>query len=72
MAPTIQVACKAFIAPDSAARFPNERYMHVRSCLWQVRHTGRFLVDRPKVGRQTVLALADEVIEQPERIFTGP
>jgi hypothetical protein len=26
MAPTMQVACKAFIAPNSAARSPKERY----------------------------------------------
>src|SRR6516164_2571326 len=29
MAPTMQVACKAFIAPDSTARSPKERYTHV-------------------------------------------
>jgi len=29
MAPTMQVACKAFIAPHSAARSPKERYTHV-------------------------------------------
>src|SRR5215470_15364035 len=29
MAPTMQVACKAFIAPNSAARSPKERYTRV-------------------------------------------
>src|SRR5690242_15194104 len=29
MAPTMQVACQAFIAPNSAARSPKERYTHV-------------------------------------------
>jgi hypothetical protein len=31
MAPTMQVACKAFIAPNSAARSPKERYTHAPS-----------------------------------------
>jgi hypothetical protein len=29
MAPTMQVACKAFIVPNPAARSPKERYIHV-------------------------------------------
>src|SRR5262252_1409940 len=29
MAPTMQVACKAFIVPNPAARSPKERYTHV-------------------------------------------
>jgi hypothetical protein len=29
MAPKMQVACKAFIAPNSAARSPKERYAHI-------------------------------------------
>src|SRR5215813_823861 len=29
MAPTMQVACKAFIVPKPAARSPKERYIHV-------------------------------------------
>ena len=31
MAPTMQVACKAFIVPNPAARSPKERYAHASS-----------------------------------------
>src|ERR1044072_8044597 len=52
MAPTMHVACKAFIAPNSAARSPKERYTHVprspppRRCI---------LVKMPQARRRTRL-----------------
>src|SRR5580700_1094333 len=45
MAPTMQVACKAFIAPNSAARSPKERYTHVPHS--PRRHARCFLVECP-------------------------
>src|SRR6516162_11704455 len=42
MAPTMQVACKAFIAPNPAARSPKERYTHVPRSLRRVRHARCF------------------------------
>src|SRR6202020_3021399 len=48
MAPTMQVACKAFIAPNSAARSPKERYTHVPRS--PRRHARCFLVDCPTRG----------------------
>ena len=41
MAPTMQVACKAFIAPNSAARSPKERFTHVPHSLRRVRFCGQ-------------------------------
>src|ERR1700733_470679 len=48
MAPTMQVACKTFIAPNSAARSPKERYTHVPRS--PRRHARCFLVDCPTRG----------------------
>src|SRR5712671_3290503 len=48
MAPTMQVACKAFIAPNSAARSPKERYTHVPHS--PRRHARCFLVECPTRG----------------------
>src|SRR5580765_4076606 len=48
MAPTMQVACKAFIAPTSAARSPKERYTHVPHS--PRRHARCFLVECPTRG----------------------
>src|SRR5262249_38034874 len=42
MAPTMQVACKAFIVPNPAARSPKERYTHVPRSLRRVRHARCF------------------------------
>src|SRR5215469_3429617 len=42
MAPTMQVACKAFIVPNPAARSPEERYTHVPRSLRRVRHARCF------------------------------
>jgi hypothetical protein len=47
MAPTMQVACKAFIAPNSAARSPKERYTHVPQVKGK---SATFLVECPKRG----------------------
>jgi hypothetical protein len=48
MAPTMQVACKAFIAPNSATRSPKERYTHVPHS--PRRHARCFLVECPTRG----------------------
>jgi hypothetical protein len=42
MAPAMQVACKAFIVPNPAARSPKERYNHVLRSLRRVRHARCF------------------------------
>src|ERR1700745_2062889 len=42
MAPRMQVACKAFIVPNPAARSPKERYTHVPRSLRRVRHAKCF------------------------------
>ena len=42
MAPTMQVACKAFIVPNPAARSPKERYTPVPRSLRRVRHARCF------------------------------
>src|ERR1700689_1553278 len=46
MAPTMQIACKAFIAPDSAARSPKESYTHVPHS--PRRHARPFLRNVPR------------------------
>src|SRR5262245_56177711 len=42
MAPTMQVACKAFIVPNPAARSPKECYTRVPRSLRRVRHARCF------------------------------
>src|ERR1700704_3785138 len=50
MAPTIQAACKAFIAPNSGARSLKERDTHVPRSPRRVRHARCILVECPKRG----------------------
>src|SRR5215813_9512793 len=50
MAPTMQVACKAFIAPNSAARSPKERYTRVPRSLKASPPPRCILVECPKRG----------------------
>jgi hypothetical protein len=48
MAPTMQIACQAFIAPNSAARSPKQRCTHVP--YGPRRHARCFSVERPTRG----------------------
>jgi hypothetical protein len=54
----MQLTCKAFIAPDSAARFPKERYTHVPRNPRRVRHA-REATDKIGMGLLALLPKCD-------------
>src|SRR5215471_6872858 len=74
MAPTMQVACKAFIAPNPAARSPKERYTHVPRSLRRVRHARCFNGECPseatdKIGMRHIYWSAVAKMRHPYRRF---